>query len=234
MNVYYNEDAWKNFLQIAPDVRTVMVFLKEQGFDGYWQETLRPRLESDLSRVRESVEKYNIVPEVESVVGFGLPSGEVTVSLVYFEWPYGHHILGTHFSTIPEDNGVIRSTTHELLHHPFNNTDPAFWKAANSLKKDAVLMAAYDDRDPKYGYNDWPYYVAERLVRALEQIIEVKMGLGERWTWQEDGGMHLLAACLYQLMQQEGFPQNGESYQAFFIRMVEAGKLQEIAQKTMK
>jgi hypothetical protein len=53
------------------------------------------------------------------------------------------------------------------------------------------------------------------------------MGLGERWTWREDGSMHQLSAVLYQVMQQEDFPQGGESYQQFFIRMVQAGRLKK-------
>lgn len=226
MNVYYHDDGWQLIQQALPDVKILLTFLQESGFEAYWQEVIAPRLEADLARVRDEVQVYNIVPEIEAVIGFGLPSDEVVVSLVYFEWPYGHHIVGTHFATIPEDRGVIRSTVHELLHNPFNNTDPAFWQAANSLKQTPAIWGAFEGRDPKYGYNNWPYYVAEDSVRALEQIIEVELGLGERWTWREDGGMHHLADILYRTMQAEGFPQGGESYQTFFIRMVRTGTLQ--------
>ncbi len=38
--------------------------------------------------------------------------------------------------------------------------------------------------------------------------------------------MHQLTASLYQLMVGEGFLEGSESYQAFFIRMVQEGKLQ--------
>lgn len=231
MNVYYNDEAWKLLQQALPDVCVLLAFLQEQGFEDYWLEVLRPTLEDDLARVQAEVEAYNIVPKIEAVLGFGLPSDEVTVSLVYFEWPYGHHILGTHFATIPADQGVLNSTIHELLHHPFNNTDPAFWKAANSLKDDPLIWGAFEGRDTRYGYNDWAYYVAEDSVRALEQVIEVRLGLGERWTWQEDGGMHQLAAALYATLKNQGFPQNGESYQQFFIRVVESGELSRTAKQ---
>ena len=62
-------------------------------------------------------------------------------------------------------------------------------------------------------------------MRALEQRIEESLGLGQRWTWTEDGGMHVLARVLVALMEQQGFPQNGESYQDFIIRMVAEGTL---------
>ena len=60
-----------------------MVFLKEQGFDVYWQETLRPRLGSRISVAHTfgGQSNINVVPEVETVVGFGLPSAEVTSSI---------------------------------------------------------------------------------------------------------------------------------------------------------
>jgi hypothetical protein len=138
----------EKFQEILPDVKMLLTYLKDSGFEVYWQETILPKLAADLERVGSGTNPYNIVPQIESVLGFGLPSDSVTVSLVYFEWPYGHHILGTHFSTIPKDEGVIRTTIHELLHNPFNNTDPAFWKAANSLKNDPQLTRAFDQRDP--------------------------------------------------------------------------------------
>lgn len=224
INVYYHDNAWKNFQQALPDVKTLLAFLTVNGFPAYWQDTVQPRLQKDLVRIQEDVRGINIVPEIESVVGFGLPSDEVTVSLLYFVWPYGHHLIGTHFVTIPEDTGILRTTIHELLHNPFNNTDPAFWNAANTLDKVEPASSAFKNRNPSYGYNNWPDYVAEDSVRALEQVIEVKLGMGERWTWWEDGGMHQLGAYLYEQMKQEGFPVNGESYQSFIIRMVKEGK----------
>lgn len=227
MNVYYNEEGWQKFKQIAADVKIALIFLRDAGFAAYWQEKVFPQVEDSLDNIQAQVESYNIVPEIEAVTGFGLPSHTVVISVLYFEWPYGHHMVGTHFATVPEDQTALRSTVHELLHNPFNNTDPAFWNAANSLQNNSAAWQAYAKRNEKWGYNNWPYYVAENSVRALEQLIEEKAGLGKRWTWMEDGGMHQLAKSLYTLMKEEAFPQNHESYQAFFVRMVEEGKLQQ-------
>jgi hypothetical protein len=225
MNVYFNDSAWKLFQQALPDVKTLLHALQANGFAEYWQGTIQPGLQPDISRIQAEVKQYNLVPQIEALVGFGLPSDEVTVSLLHFVWPYGHHLIGNHFVTIPEDTGVIRSTVHELLHNPFNNTDPSFWKAANALEDHPGIADGFNQRETKYGYNNWPDYVAEDSVRALEQLLEVQLGLGERWNWSEDGSMHSLAATLYARMQQETFPQQGESYQSFLIRMVQENKL---------
>ena len=105
MNVYYSEAAWKNFGKISPDVSTVLTFLHAQNFEQYWQDEILPGLATDINRVQASLVGINIVPEIEAVTGFSLPSDEVVISLVHFEWPYGHHIIGTHLSTIPQDCG---------------------------------------------------------------------------------------------------------------------------------
>lgn len=227
INVYYGDPGWKLFEETLPSLQTVFRFLKEADFAGYWQSQHRADVGEEIRRIEAAVSGQNIIPAVEARLGFGLPSDQVAIYLVHFLWPYGHHLIGTSFATIPEDSdeGVIRTTIHELLHNPFNNTDPDFWNAINTLKEDPFLSQVFAQRDPKYGYNNWPDYVAEDSVRALEQHIEEDLGLGKRWNWNEDGGMHALSAVLCELMEQQGFPQQSESYQDFVIRMVKEGKL---------
>lgn len=227
INVYYGDQGWQMFEQTVPSLRVVFQFLKDADFAGYWQGGNESQIQQEIDRIYAAVRDWNIVPVIEQHLGFGLPSDQVTIYLIHFLWPYGHHLIGTSLATVPEDSdvGVVRTTVHELLHNPFNNTDPAFWEAANAFKEDPFLSEAFAARDPKYGYNNWPDYVAEDSVRALEQRIEESLGLGQRWTWTEDGGMHVLARVLVALMEQQDFPQNGESYQDFIIRMVAEGTL---------
>ncbi len=227
MNVYYHQEGWQLFQDILPSLKTALVFLQEAGFPQYWEQKIAPDIQPDIQRIQGAVAGYDLIPLIEKTVGFSMPTDQVNIYLVHYVWPYGHHVLGTNFITIPADSdtGIIRTTIHELLHNPFNNTDPAFWKAANSLQSDPLIKGCFEGRDPKFGYNDWGNYVAEDSVRALEQQIESGLGLGERWAWTEDGGMHCLAAVLYNQMKNESFPQDGESYQAFLIRMVDEDHL---------
>jgi hypothetical protein len=227
INIYYGDQGWKMFEETLPSLQTVFSFLREAGFADYWRAGHLDQIRQECARIQSAVRDRNIVPIIEAHLGFGLPSDQVTIYLVHYLWPYGHHLIGTSLATVPEDSdsGVVRTTVHELLHNPFNNTDPAFWEAANSLKEDPFLSEAFGARDPKYGYNNWPDYVAEDSVRALEQRIEEGLGLGPRWNWTEDGGMHVLARVLYALMEKQGFPQNGESYQDFIRRTVAEGTL---------
>jgi hypothetical protein len=108
---------------------------------------------------------------------------------------------------------------------PTARHDDTRWIVRESLVFEAIAFLNALSGDPKFGYNNWPDYAAEDSVRALEQLIQEDIGLGKRWTWREDGGMQALAVVLYELMKQEGFPQNGEGYQDFVIRMVKEGKL---------
>ncbi len=69
--------------------------------------------------------------------------------------------------------------------------------------------------------------MTEDSVRALEQVVSEQVGVARparsRWGADEDAGMHALSVVLYTLMKEEQFPQNGEGYGAFLIRMVEEG-----------
>jgi hypothetical protein len=91
---------------------------------------------------------------------------------------------------------------------------PAWPSSSNSWRKRVLRQ-----RTP-HGYNRWPEYVAENAVRALEQRIGEDLGLGPRWTWREDGGMHTLACVLYTAMREEGFPRQEEGFQDFLRRTV--------------
>jgi hypothetical protein len=222
INVYYGDEGWRMFEEIAPNLAVVFEFLEKAGFASYWAADKQQQVEQAAARMAAVVQGYNILPVIEQHLGFGLPSDQVTIFVIDFLWPYGHHLVGTSLATVPEDSGdsVLHTTIHELLHNPFNNTDPAFWKAADALKADPYLEGAFAARDPKFGYNRWPEYVAENAVRALEQRIGEDLGLGPRWTWREDGGMHTLACVLYTAMREEGFPRQEEGFQDFLRRTV--------------
>lgn len=87
----------------------------------------------------------------------------------------------------------------------------------------------FETHDVNRGYNDWQGYVGESCTDVAEQFIseelEIARPVRARFGADEDGGMHVLAPALYVLARSEGFPQNGETFQAFVIRMVDEQKL---------
>jgi hypothetical protein len=228
---YIPDAEWSNIERLLGAVQGVLGFLKAADFEAYWQANIKPALEARAITTRAFLERYNIIPTVETAIGFGLPSDEITVYLAYFNRPHGTRILGTRFimETTIDDAEIARSAIHEMMHPPFNKSDPSLWKALEVLKNDAFLMDHFQKRNPVFNYNTFEVYLEENAVRALTQIIAERMGLGvrleTRWRQSEDEGMHVLAPALYVLMHEERFLEGKEVFQAFLLRMLQEGKL---------
>lgn len=71
--------------------------------------------------------------------------------------------------------------------------------------------------------------------KALDQLVNEKFGIAkdahERWR-TDDEGMHVFAACLYAIMKEEHYNQQGEIFEQFLARMIASkmspGKLKQL------
>ena len=101
---------------------------------------------------------------------------------------------------------VVRNAAHEMFHPPFDRHGVVIETCVNELAKDFFFMAEFVHRDPSYGYNTVKSLIEEDCVRALEQLVNEKLGVAvaarERWR-NEDDGLHVFAACLYAAMKAE-------------------------------
>ena len=119
-----------------------------------------------------------------------------------------------------------------MMHPPYEASDPAVKNAIETLRADPFLMDKVQHHDPSFGYNTLEGFVEEDCVQALEQNVAEQFdrngdlkGNPEKYWAEQDGGMHVVAVALYQLMKQENFPKAGESFTQFFVRMARTGKL---------
>jgi len=84
------------------------------------------------------------------------------------------------------------------------------------------------NHNPSFGYNSFESFVEEDCVRALDQIIGVRFGIENdarrRWR-EEDDRMHVLAAALYNLMEQEKYDGRQENFRDFLLKPLHSGKL---------
>jgi hypothetical protein len=230
-----DRQQWAGFAAILPDVAAALEHLRAAGFEAYWQEQIQPGLAASAAETQTYAQGYNIVPVIEHYLGYALPGETVTLYMVYFQRPYGHRLTGAQFVTVPglTQAGQVQTAIHELLHPAYNPSNTQARGAAQRLSANQFFRQAFENRDPRYPYNNWNSYVDENAVRALEQVICAQVGLPQRWGWQgEDGGMHVLAPVLVDLMQAQQFPQNGETFQAFLIRNVDDGTLLSVEQAT--
>ncbi len=226
---YYSEPNFSEFMQVRPHLIAAIRALKRIGFDDDWNQHIRPQIVARMSHLQPELSHYNIVPLQERALGHRLPDNRIQVYLLYYSEPHGIKITGTRFLThvsYPFEI-VLHNAVHEMMHPPYSLDDPKTHEAVEALRHDPFLMEKVLHHNPSFGYNEFEGFVEEDCVQALEQSITQSLGLkdDEQEYWRiQDAGMHVLAIALYELMAHGQF-HPGESFSAFFQRMIFTGEL---------
>jgi hypothetical protein len=232
---WYSDDGWAAYESVRPELETMLLALKRIGFEKHWTEEIKPGIDNRVSEFQREMPAYNIVPEIERVLGHSIASNTVTVYVVHYTKPHGIRLAGTQFITATDwPMGIAVGTAiHEMMHPPFEDSDPRMDTIYAALRKDKFLMDRVSNHDPNFGYRDLASVVDEDSTQALDQIVSesVKLQgdtnrLDARLRWKRsDDGMHVLAVALYQLMKQEHYPMADGDYTTFLSRMVREGRL---------
>lgn len=222
---YYDEKEWQCYESIRPELKILLLFLQKIGFDDYWRSTILPRVEQRIAVLQQELAPFNVIVEDEALLSFSLPSDEITIHVLHYVQPHGIRILGTRFLTdVTYASSVqVRTAIHEMLHPPYDRESTQVQACLSELEKDAFLMEAFVNHNPDYGYNTFEGLIEEGCVRALDQLVNEKLGIAkdarERWR-TDDEGMHVFAACLYAVMKEEHYNHRGEVFEIFFARMI--------------
>ena len=90
------------------------------------------------------------------------------------------------------------------------------------------MQSILTGHDPAIGYNTFPELLDESATQALDQIVADRMGFdqgpGARWR-TADGGMHMLAAAIYQMLAEDRFGKKGGSFAEWFDSAIDRGLL---------
>ncbi len=236
---YYSDGGWRLFESVREDLQTVFLFLKAIKFPEYWQQNILGKVQKKIVGIEKELNGFNVITEVEQLLGFKLSSNIITVYLLNYSQPHGIRITGTRFiaDTAYPFRIVLQNAVHEMLHPPYRLAqDKELKKTLDLLRKDEFLMDKVEHHNPSFGYNSFEGYLEENCVRALDQIIcerfEIARDARARWR-EEDEGMHVFAAVLYSLMKDEKFDGRRESFRDFLIRMIRSGKLEAGKVKTV-
>lgn len=230
---YYTADEDKPFFdKINEGLIGIFNFLEEIDFEKYWETNMLPGIEKRIDEINAmNPSEYDILPEVEKCTGISLNSDTITIYLLYFAQPHGIRIKGTNLlSDISYSfDTIIGTAVHEMLHPPFNPEDAQFKAARSKLEEDEFIKSAMDRQDKTHGYETYEAYFEENCVDALEVLLREKYDiLGEdarSYFRNHDGGIDALGMALYQLMKQEDFINQDETYQDFIIRNINSGEL---------
>ncbi len=229
--LYFDKGGWRLFESVRPDLKTILVALRDLGFAAYWEQNILSKVQSKISSVERKLADYDVVTEVETRLGFALPGDTITIYMLYFAQPHGIRITGARFiADISYPFAVVlQNAIHEMMHPPYDLAhDRALREALRSLKADSFLMDKIRNHNPSFGYNSFESFIEEDCVRALEQVVSEKLKLGRdaRRRWQEeDDRIHVFAVALYSIMMRENFSQSRETFRDFLLRIIKAGKL---------
>lgn len=225
---YWDTREWEWFRdETIPDVLTVLLAMRDAGFESYWHEIAAPKLDLRVDLTREFLQRFDVIPEQERLLGHRLDP-EINVLLLFFSKPYGIRVTGqrfvSHYSYPMETQ--LRTATHEIFHPPFERGDMSIYAALEELRLDPWMMSILNDHDPALGYNTFPELLDESSTQALEQIVANRMGFGwgpgARWR-TTDGGMHMLAAAIYQMLREDGFDRSGGHFSEWLVAAIERG-----------
>jgi len=228
---YYSESGWQLYESVKEDLEAVFSFLKTIGFENHWKQYVLPKLEGKIAEIKKELPKYNVIHEVEKLLGTRLPSNALTVHILNYSQPHGIRVTGLRFLTDAAYpfRIVLRNAVHEPMHPPYNLArDTELKEALDSLRADGFLIDKISNHNPAFGYNSLEGFIEEDCVQALEQIINetLKVEVEARKRWKDnDDGMHVFAIALYSVMKGGNFPAAGESFRDFLIRMIRTGRL---------
>jgi hypothetical protein len=226
---YWSADGWQNYEAARPALEAALRALDRVGFPAYWEANAKPKIEKRIAEISAELPKYNIIPAIESYLGFPLPSQTITVYLLAYSEPHGIRIAGLRFLTHVSYpfRIVLHNAIHEPMHPPYRADDPKVREAIERLGHDPLVIDKVQHHDPSFGYNTTEGYIEEDSVQALEELVSEKFGIGrnacEYWK-EQDGGMHVLAVAIYADYKQAS-SQKPEPYSQWFVRAVEDGEL---------
>jgi hypothetical protein len=226
---YWSAEGWQNYEVARPALEIALRALDRVGFPAYWTANAKPKIEKRIAELAPELPKYNIIPVIESYLGFPLPSHTITVYLLSYSEPHGIRITGLRFLTHVSYpfRILLHNAIHEPMHPPYRADDPRVREAIDLLARDPLVVDKVQHHDPSFGYNTTSGYIEEDSVQALEQLVSEKFGVARDACkyWQEqDGGMHVLAVALYTGYKQASST-TPEPYSQWFSRAVHDGQL---------
>jgi hypothetical protein len=213
---HWDADEYAGAMQLMPSILTALEALQAAGYTDWYEANFAAGVDAGIATNLAAVAPYDLIAEQANLLGRTLDP-QIEILIAHFSQPYGIRIMGQRFVAWHGWDAVIqlRVAAHEIFHPPFDPNDAALADALRELRADPWMSSIVEDHDPQYGYNSFMGVINEDSTQALDQIVADRLGFaqdpGERWRGS-DGGMHMLAAALYQAMNEDGFAETGGVY----------------------
>lgn len=224
-----DNEGWKRFMSQVPNLRSVLYWMKDAGFEKDYRENYYPQIEVKAKVLTRQANTYNIIPVIEAALGIALPSDTITIYLSHYVQPFGIG-LDANKSLLLADldiNTIIDDAIHENL-HLIDVQEPDLWEAVGPLQQDGFYMKSFESHDFSNGYKTFEAYLEEDLVEGLDQFLAEKVGaaVNARLRWSNSPtGLDVLSPVVYSMLKKENYSPAQETYHDFLIRMVKEEKL---------
>lgn len=226
----WDERDYAEARELLPSVATALRALDTAGFSQWRHEREDAHIAAGIAAIEAAVAGHDVIAENQRFFARRLDR-EIEIVVLAFCRPYGIRISGQRFIThYSWDAGVqLRTAAHEIFHPPFEENDWRLAPRVAQLRADPWMNSIVTTHDPRFGYNSFEGILNEDSTQALDQIVAERMGFArdprQRWAVDSDGGMHMLAAALYQAMKEDGFDRRGGPYADWLISAFDRGML---------
>ncbi|WP_430422568.1 hypothetical protein [Phenylobacterium sp.] len=227
---HWDQESWDTFMAERSDLRVVLGGLRDGGFVAFRQKLLAGRLEPRIATLTTYLARYDVVAEQERLLGRPLMSRTIDIVLMWFSKPHGVRVQGQRFLSHVDypDGNVVSIAAHEVLHPPIPMDGRVAKAVLNVLGRDELFARIVAEHDKSFGYNSLEGLLNEDICQALDQIVSERLGVAQpaskRW-FLADGGMHVLAAGLYETLKAEGYDKTGGNLERWLGEAAKTGKL---------
>lgn len=200
-------EAWQDNVEaILPVLSQMTGYIHHAGFIDYWKECCAPYLEQRTEEILCRAGEYNIIGEINSLLGpaHRLPFETVTLKLSHFSAPFGTKLRNQSFLADArwrlEENVAV--ALHEMIHPPFAREK--IEKLALYLWDDDLLQEAYNSQPASTSYNTPLRFLEEHLTEGSHLYLGEKMGVVKsplEYLVKHDKGSHVVSALLYDYLK---------------------------------
>lgn len=224
------DEIWhSNVEPLLPMLSNMVRYVHENGFHGYWVEVCEPKLESRIEEFKVPASEYDIVGEINDLLGpkYHLPLDEVTLYISPFSAPFGTKLRSQSFLADArwEFENMVAIALHELMHPPFSRD--RIKDIAEYLWEDDLLQEAFGAQPPNTTYNTPLRFLEENLTEGAHVHLAEEMGVLKeplKYLAEHDHGSHVVSVLLYHRLK-SGIMDQFDSLEEAVEHMVVDGTL---------
>lgn len=241
---YGSARNWAQWLKLKPHVASVAEYLVSTNFENYWRTRMLPELASKAAPLKQELQAYDVVGDVERFLHEGkLHSDTVTIYVLALAQPHELRLASqsrytdAHLPVRP----VVKSFYQEMLHAQCDRfVDSTFAGEFSALQRDAFLQDCLRRIESAGGSNNFAAFMKKEVVLAATLWLAERRRLvttsSEGQTYdervvarnyfrQKDHGAHALAAVIYSYLE-SGLKIERVPYRRFIQDLFATGRLQ--------